>query len=306
MTNNTQGLLYLPKTYLISMKESPKYKWFKPLLAVILAAAFYGLLIIIVGLCQYLAGLGFPGVEEAVGTATNNDNYIKEDMTDPLQVFFMCAMVGIMIPAAGLAAKITGLGGMESLSSVEGGLRWNRIAKLILPVLAITLVFTTVIPLAVSILDGGLDQMGTPTFAPAGLIAILLFVPFQCAGEEYIYRGLLQKALGSWIPIPIVVILIQAALFGISHGYNDLGNLAIVVDGILWGALAVKTGGLEATICLHAANNVTSMMLGSIFASASVSTTMGIENFIFNIISSLATCAVAYFVCKKNGYLIEK
>lgn len=303
--NQKKGPLNLPKTYLRSMRELPKYKWFKPLLAIVLFGVLYFTFVVLLAVIQEFFGYDALGLREAADIAANSDNYLREDLTDPLQVFFLSASVGVMIPAAGLAAKITGLGGMRSLSSVENRFRWKNVAKLALPIFGVTAIFTVVIPIVSMIINGGTSELASAQFAPLGLIAILVFVPFQCAGEEYAFRGLIQKVLGSWIPVPVVVIIIQSIAFAVMHGYDLLGNFGIMITGIIWGWLAIKTGGLEATTVLHSANNVTAMMMSIIFTSTTVTVSTSIEGFILDLASTLIAAAVAYWLCKKNGYILE-
>ena len=54
------------------MKASPKYAWFKPLLALILFGVFYGLFALILSVVQTLFGYDALGLDEVVGAVANN------------------------------------------------------------------------------------------------------------------------------------------------------------------------------------------------------------------------------------------
>lgn len=302
MANNEQGLLNVPKNYLRSMKARPKYKWYKPLLAVILAAVLYLIFTGIIYIVAIIFNIPMPGlVEEPLVPG----QYMDTDMTDPVQIAFTALSIGVMIPAAGIAAKITGLGGLKSLSSVSNGLRWRLIAKIALPIFALTAVFILGENLVSLALDGRLSELSNATFAPAALIAILIFFPLQCAGEEYVFRGLLAQTFGAWIPVAVIALILQGIAFGLSHGYDMATNASIVLNGILWGWLTAKTGGLEASICLHASNNVVIFLMNSVFVCTTVMAENPIGIVIADTVIMIIMTAFAYRLCKKHGYLQE-
>ncbi|WP_420175509.1 CPBP family intramembrane glutamic endopeptidase [Luteococcus sp. OSA5] len=97
------------------------------------------------------------------------------------------------------------------------------------------------------------------------LAAVLLTAPLQAAGEEFFFRGYLLQATGSigdglgltpertrWLAV-----VGSAFIFALFHGVQ---NLPLFVDrfgfGLLAGALVIWTGGLEAGIACHVANNL--------------------------------------------------
>jgi membrane protease YdiL (CAAX protease family) len=90
----------------------------------------------------------------------------------------------------------------------------------------------------------------------APLVITLVLVPFQAAAEEYIFRGWVLQAFGAYLRTPWPGILLGAAAFTALHAYTGWGILEVFVFGALMGWLAVRTGGLEAPIGLHAVNNV--------------------------------------------------
>ena len=90
---------------------------------------------------------------------------------------------------------------------------------------------------------------------------LLLLVPFQAAGEEYLFRGFLSQFIGQWLRsrrwafwLPL---LLTSLLFALVHGQQDLPlfltrfGLGAVFFWLTW-----HSGGLEAAIGLHAASNL--------------------------------------------------
>ena len=96
---------------------------------------------------------------------------------------------------------------------------------------------------------------------PAGwgwyVLVIAVTTPFQALAEEVIFRGYLMQAFGAivrnvWFPI-----LATAVVFALFHGVQNPWLFSSrFVFGVLAGILVWKTGGLEAGIAIHVANNL--------------------------------------------------
>lgn len=70
--------------------------------------------------------------------------------------------------------------------------------------------------------------------------------------EEAVFRGYLQKQFEALTGSPLIAVLAQALIFGVSHGYQGLRNvIAITVFGALFGALAVWRRSLKPGMILH-------------------------------------------------------
>jgi hypothetical membrane protein len=93
---------------------------------------------------------------------------------------------------------------------------------------------------------------------------MLLLVPVQCYAEELAYRGFMMQMLGRWLRTPWLPIVLPAVLFMLSHAYDPWGQSTILAMGIYAGFLCWYTGGLEASISLHVANNVILMLLSMV------------------------------------------
>jgi len=137
------------------------------------------------------------------------------------------------------------------LHSVQPGIRWRYL-------LAALLVATLVLNLVLFVTGAGWTWQLSPQ-ADFGwfLLAILLTSPLQAAAEEYFFRGYLVQALQSALRLPWAGVLLSALVFALFHGTQ---NLPLFLDrfgfGLLAGVLVVRTGGLEAGIAAHVANNV--------------------------------------------------
>ena len=98
---------------------------------------------------------------------------------------------------------------------------------------------------------------------------MLLLTPLQAAGEEYAFRGYLTQALGGLFRSTWFAVLLPALVFALAHGVGQ--SLPVFFDrfafGVLAGLLVVRTGGLEAGIAAHVANNVTSFLLAALTSS---------------------------------------
>ncbi|MEU8378232.1 CPBP family intramembrane glutamic endopeptidase [Streptosporangium sp. NPDC048865] len=146
-----------------------------------------------------------------------------------------------------------------TLSSVTGRLRWRWMAWCTAVAVGAVALGQAAVALTYVVTGKDLGEMfgwvGWERFLPALAITLLL-VPFQAAAEEYVFRGWLIQAFGSFLANPWPGILLSAAGFTAVHAYIDWGIVDVFAFGVLMGWLAVRTGGLEAAIALHVANNV--------------------------------------------------
>lgn len=98
---------------------------------------------------------------------------------------------------------------------------------------------------------------------PLVLISIL-FIPFQAAFEEVLFRGYLMQGFtvltrNRWAPL-----LLTSLLFGLMHSFNPevqkFGFITMmpqyVLFGLIFGIVAILDDGIEAAIGAHAANNI--------------------------------------------------
>ncbi|TDK26704.1 CPBP family intramembrane metalloprotease [Arthrobacter crusticola] len=237
------------------------HRWWKPLLTGLLGTIFYLVFMLIVLVIGGIRG----GLDPALGTS-----YLERleafDLSDPLVFGFAMVSLILLIPALALAALITGPRPIGLLSSVHGRIRWGWLgrclaAAAVIYSLSIALSFLLE-PLFPGYVPSTLDLAGPRVGI---LIAMtLLLVPFQATAEEYVFRGYLMQAVGSWLRHPAFAILLPVPLFVLGHGYDLLGQLDVALFAVFAGWITWRTGGLEAAIAAHVVNNSTIFLLGAV------------------------------------------
>jgi membrane protease YdiL (CAAX protease family) len=95
-------------------------------------------------------------------------------------------------------------------------------------------------------------------------VVSLLFIPFQAAFEEVLFRGYLMQGFAAvlrnrWFPL-----LMTSVLFGLMHAFNpevkEFGFLTMmpqyILFGLIFGIITILDDGIEAAMGAHTANNV--------------------------------------------------
>ncbi|WP_460367007.1 lysostaphin resistance A-like protein [Actinocorallia lasiicapitis] len=149
--------------------------------------------------------------------------------------------------------------------SVVGRMRWKWLA-----VCALLGVGFVVVSYALNLLVGlvvepdatGETFVGWERFLGPALMIVLL-VPFQSAAEEFVFRGWLMQAIGSYwkLATPLPAMIVSSAVFVLGHGYTGWAMLDIFCFAMIAAWLVIKTGGLEASIALHVLNNLMAFLL---------------------------------------------
>ena len=108
---------------------------------------------------------------------------------------------------------------------------------------------------------------GIDALLPRGPLEITAWIALSMSAgfcEEAIFRGYLQKQFEALTGSVGVAILVQAVIFGISHGYQGLRNVILItVLGTLYGALAWWRRSLKPNMILHAWTDIFSGIFGS-------------------------------------------
>lgn len=247
----------------------PTYRWWKPIIAAVLAVVLYLVFsnAFVLGVVAVLRAVGGPDAVTRVYAALQADPL---DASEPLVMALTLGSIATMLPAVLLATRLAGLGGPGRLSSVAGRLRWGWLARCLVPAavfMGLTVLLTTVVapPLV-----GEAVGFGPVTTPPAAMVwsmaVIVLLVPLQATAEEYAFRGFAMQALGSWIAWPVVAIVLPTLAFAAAHAYNPWGLADVAVFGVAAAWLTWRTGGLEAAIVAHVLNNVVLFLLLAPFA----------------------------------------
>ena len=252
----------------------PTYRWWRPLVAVAAGALLYLALANAVVLAIY-AVIGAVGGQELAATVAQGLRDDPLDASQPLVLLLTLSSIATLLPSVLLATRLAGLGRPGQLSSVAGRLRWRWMlrtvpAGLVLMALTVGLSYLVVPPLT-----GQAIGTGPVTTPPSTLVwsvlVIVLLVPLQASGEEYVYRGFATQALGSWVAWPVVAIVVPTVAFALSHAYNPWGVLDVAVFGVAAAWLTWRTGGLEAAIVGHVLNNTVLFLLLAPFAGTEAS-----------------------------------
>ncbi|GGG65458.1 hypothetical protein GCM10011374_31640 [Kocuria dechangensis] len=239
----------------------PEHRWWKPLVELVILVASYLVLTVLFAVLWAL-GLMVQRGPDAVDEAFLDPATL--DVMDPAIFFMLFFSVVLMIPAMVLARVVMGPRPVGLLLSVTGRLRWGFLGRS----LAVGLAIYAIGYGAVSLFElTVLGSISTPRPIDGFwliLAMVVLVVPLQCAAEELVFRGYLLQTVGRWVRRPVFAILLPVPLFTLAHLYDVWGLLSVAVMAVVAGYLCWRTGGLEAAIGLHVANNVMVTLLAAI------------------------------------------
>lgn len=182
------------------------------------------------------------------------------------------------------------------LSSVQPGFRWRyAVVSFIAAAVLLNVVFW--------LTNAGEMTWHMDAQAVWWILAVVLTSPLQAAGEEFFFRGYLLQACGSFARRPWFAVVISALVFAFMHGVQ---NGALFADrfafGLIAGGLVVLTGGLEASIAIHAANNVFALAYAA--ASTGIAAARAMQQSTWtttawNTVAYLLAAAVCWFIASR-------
>ncbi len=253
----------------------PGYRWWRPLLAILLTFLFLVAGSVVVTVIGLVIGVATGDVR------TDSLDHLQTDITSlavldaasPLRIFVALASLAILLPCVQLALLCVGIRPISARHSVAFRVRWGWMLISIGPALAIIALSFGISYGLFPLIDG--EWLGAPTtdldlFVVCAII-ILALTPLQSAAEEYVFRGLLAQAIGAWVRYVPVAIIVPTILFASLHLYDIWGLLDVFVFGIAASLVVWRTGGLEASIAMHSVNNTAIFLL---LASGSLGTTV--------------------------------
>ena len=95
-------------------------------------------------------------------------------------------------------------------------------------------------------------------------VVSILFIPFQAAFEEVLFRGYLMQGFAAimrnrWFPL-----VLSSMFFGLMHAFNpEVGEFGFftmmpqyILFGLIFGVVTILDDGIEAAMGAHTANNV--------------------------------------------------
>lgn len=231
----------------------PGVQWWKPLLLLVSAVViWFGVQIVVTGVAMAANVLS--------GRQTTDEVLSGQLVMTPW--LFLANNLGLaaLIPI-GMLLQWAFTGQRPGfLSSVRGRLRWGwlfRAALVITPIWVLWLV--------------GWQLLAPETARPASDVVLLLVftvltTPLQAAGEEYGFRGTVNRCVAAWFPHAKVALVagavVSSLLFMAAHLAQDPWLLAYYFGlGMMFCLYTWRTGGLESSIVLHTVNNVVSFVM---------------------------------------------
>jgi membrane protease YdiL (CAAX protease family) len=234
--------------------RTPRNAWWKGLLAIVGFVIGYLLITTVISIIAI-------GIDLATGRSSA-ESYTSGAL-ELTPALFLATNIGnaLAIPLAMFLQWLIWGQPVRWLHSVTGAIRWRLLGRVALVVVPIWIVYLLVTTLLAPDAMGGGESAGFSTESIVMLVLVLLTTPFQAAGEEYGARGLIMRAAGSWIASPwpglIVAIVVPSILFTLAHGAGDPWLIAYYfVFGAAMSVVTWRTGGLEASTVVHAANNM--------------------------------------------------
>jgi membrane protease YdiL (CAAX protease family) len=235
------------------------YAWWRSVGGVLLALSLYPLLTSAVA--SLVLGIGYLASTRADSWTA----YLAEARRFGLPIGMLAANLALvgLIPLAGVLVWVVHRVRPRWLSSVTPGVRW----RYLFVCTAIGLVVLSAVAVLPAVLSGNLAWAPQPHLV-AFLAVIVITTPVQAAAEEYLFRGYLLQAFGSLSVTRWAGVGLSALLFAGFHGSQ---NLPLFVDrlafGLAAGTLVVLTGGLEAGIGAHVANNLIAYTVAALTSS---------------------------------------
>ncbi|MFF0943967.1 type II CAAX prenyl endopeptidase Rce1 family protein [Kocuria sp. CPCC 205300] len=229
--------------------RTPRNRWWKGLLSIVAVGA--AILLISIALT-----LGALGIDLLLGSTTMEEIASgRITMTPALLLATNLSLIASAAVAV-LLHRYLHRQPVGTLHSVAGRFRWDWFGRAALVVGPLFVVYVAVVALVEA--PGPLSWGAT---AWAFLAVVLLTTPLQAASEEYLFRGVIQRAAGSWVSgaVPSLVLgtLVSAVTFSVAHFATDVWLIVYyLVFGVAMSLLTHATGGLEAASLVHAANNV--------------------------------------------------
>ena len=276
--------------YITFPRTFEKYKWYKPLLVLVIGAIVY---LVLQTLIFAILGIvyGFDVISPLVSGG-------YEALNSELGSYISYLSVAIFIPSIYIASRIVRDRPFSSYSSSRGGWNWKLYFKCLTIPLAIYLIFQIVYAMIIG-------RQGPNTLTLTFFVICLIIIPLQCIAEEYFLRGLIMQTVGAWFKIPVLAWIVQAAIFAFMHPYSILGVIGVFIDGLVLGFFAWKTNGLEPGSAFHSVNNFTMAMVVALGFDVSTSTITP-TNFVSTIAVTLITAFLLYYIGNRQGWFSEK
>ena len=274
-------------------REFVKYRWYRPIIVAATAFAFYTIMGVALLILVIIVGGGdYSSIQEIV-----DGGYDSFNAYSATGALITLGSTALFIPAIAVANFVAGGRTFKSYESSRGG--WNY--RIFFKCLFIALVLAAV-PITIDNLFF-IGRMSENQFTVLGFILCTILGPMQCIGEEFFFRGVIMQGFGSWFRIPILAIVLQAAVFASMHPYDAIGVTEIAISGICMGLVAWISRGIEASSAIHICNNM-AIFYSVGFGYGYISTETSIHDFVLSVCIEVLYVAVI-FICRKKGWFDE-
>ncbi|WP_430478621.1 lysostaphin resistance A-like protein [Streptomyces sp. P11-1] len=239
--------------------QGGRFGWLGELSLVVLLL-FVGI-VVVTGLAAVLAE-----VLDAGPDSPDSEVFFKDPVAD---MAFQLVGIAIGIPVVLWGARYLGRRPAGTVSSVLGRLRWKWLglcAAVAVPMIIVQFGIMIAWTWGEESAEPAGDGFPGWTAFLVSLAVLGALVPFQAAAEEYVFRGWLVQVIGRAVRSPWPAVVIASLLFALAHGFGELsGFILLFYSALWWGWLVIRTGGLEAVITMHAANNLLAFGLAAGF-----------------------------------------
>lgn len=154
-----------------------------------------------------------------------------------------------------------------SVRELLGG-RWASVRDIAVDLMLAAAVWGlwTLIQLAWNRWSGPSHAASIQTLLPRGAVETVLWIGVSVSAgicEELAFRGYFQRQFAALAHSRWIALLVQAALFGVSHGYQGIEACAkIVLFGLVFGVLALWRSSLRPGMVAHAWGDIASGIFG--------------------------------------------
>lgn len=199
-----------------------------------------------------------PEAAAAIASDPNNLSALGLDTNFGL-LLMLIPFVAALLAIAFLIKPLNERSFMDTING-RTAFRWNRFL-----ISALVWLILSAVYLIISLKtdpDNITLHNTTATLIPLILITVI-FIPFQAAFEEVLFRGYLMQGFGlvvkrRWFPL-----IMTSILFGLMHGLNpeikEYGFFTMmpqyIMFGIIFAVITILDDGVEAAMGAHAANN---------------------------------------------------
>lgn len=216
-------------------REAPGYRWWR------LPAA--------VG----VAALGYMTLVSPLRLATGNLT------AEPARYAVALLTTALLTPAVLLGVAVAHPAHLRHLVGVAGHVRWGLLGRSFAVSAGCFAASSAVLVWL------GPDRSGRDPHVDATALAMAAvtvgLVGFAAAAEEIVFRGLLLQLCGTWLSSPTLALVLPTLAFVFAHDYDWWGRLDVALFGIGAAVVVMWTGGLEAAVAMHTANNLWLLLL---------------------------------------------